>query len=154
MEYDWNATGAMLSGVGTIITAAIAVTAVLFAWRQVRELNRLNAEDKYLDYHWIAFNNPQFSSPSYASIKSDITLYEKYHWFVTGMLMCAERVVSVFPNDLSWRSAIADDINRHREIIVSPEFKRTLDSFYPYMRRFIADVVETVDPGASLPGAG
>jgi hypothetical protein len=139
----------MLSGVGALITAAVAVTAALFAWRQVREINRLNAEDKYLEYHWIAFSNPQFSAPNYDSIKSDPNLYERYQWFVTGMLMCVERILAVFPDDISWRSAVTEDVRRHREMIESPDFARTRESFYPYMRRFVSNALNSIEQGDS-----
>lgn len=132
-------TAAVVTSASAVVAATIAVAALRIAKQQIQENKSLNAQDAYLQFHRFSFENPEFSKPKNSGIYRSKEDTIRYHWFVIHMLICIERIVIMFPSDESWRKAIKDDLNDHKNYICSKSFDQYLTNFSTEMQGIIAE---------------
>ncbi|MGI2198599.1 hypothetical protein [Shewanella baltica] len=101
-----------------IITAAVAVIALFFAWYQVRaarkESRRATAYAAYDNYLKLCLDNQSFAMGTESEIKNDDKNYLKYKWFVTNMLFAFEQVLEVCKDDPTWEKTVTSQLRRHK----------------------------------------
>ena len=112
-----------LAFVASIVTAMVALFALVLAWHQLqvtRREGRLTlAKTIYREYLVMAMNNPMFSSPSYPldnptmhSFWSDVDARERYEFYVAHLLFAAEEILAL-TNLPTWRDAIQLHLQYH-----------------------------------------
>jgi len=100
-----------------IITAAVAVIALLIAWRQLwgsrKESRRATAYAAYSKFLELCEQNPNFAYAKEVAIKADSNKHIKYRWFVAQMLFAFEQILDVLPNDEKWNTTITNQLQKH-----------------------------------------
>ena len=135
------------SNISTIATAAFALVALLFAWRQIvvsrRESRLSTARTIYREYLSMAFGHPEMSSasyplesPSFYTLKKDPAKFEAYEFYVSHLLFAAETILELSKNQDKWREVLKDQLRYHALYIQSNAFTR---SYYDQDLLTIAD---------------
>ena len=101
-----------------IITAAVAVVALIFAWYQVRavrkESRRSTAYAAYDSYLKLCLDNQSLARGVESEIKKSDDNYSKYKWFVANMLFAFEQVLEACKDDPTWEETIKHQLQRHK----------------------------------------
>lgn len=112
-------------------TALFAVVGLLVALRQLRASREMNAQTAYEEYHHLVLQHSEIGVGLFNyDTASDIEKH-KYRWFILSMLLTVERILTLFPRDKNWRSALEQDIVIHAPFLMSPAFavhRESLDS--------------------------
>jgi hypothetical protein len=106
-----NANAGALQGAATVLTAAIALAALVGVKVQIDAADRLAAEqsarDIYREFLALSLQNPKFSAAGGCVAEADRAAYGDY---VDYMLYMAEQVLAA---DKDWQPAIDDLFERH-----------------------------------------
>jgi hypothetical protein len=133
----------IVSAVANVVTASAALVAIVIAVRQLhssREVQKeATAKELYKDYLLLAFQNPNYSSPSYPiasptypSLKTDKETFEQYEFYVSNMLFAIEEIHRLTDGD-DWTEVLTDQIKYHalylkeNRIKESDSYKKTID---------------------------
>ena len=112
-----------LAFVASIVTAMVALLALVLAWYQLR-VTRLEgrlalAKTIYREYLVMAMDNPMFSSASYPldnprmhRFWSDADARERYEFYVAHLLFTAEEILAL-TNLPTWRNAMQLHLQYH-----------------------------------------
>jgi hypothetical protein len=137
--------------IGTIVMAAAAIAALIYAHRQISENRRAerrgNANELWREYLRLAFENPKLSDPTlhladfdYAALTVDGSkeMFQKYELFVDTILNASEEILEVQPSK-EWDTAVRIQLKLHRAYLLSPHFLNSgyLEQYTPKFRSFI-----------------
>ena len=112
-----------LAFVASIVTAMVALLALVLAWHQLRVTRREGrltlAKTIYREYLVMAMDNPMFSSASYPlenptmhTFWSDADARERYEFYVAHFLFAAEEILAL-TNLPTWRDAMQLHLQYH-----------------------------------------
>jgi hypothetical protein len=141
--------------IGTIVMAAAAIAALIYAHRQISESRRAerrgNANELWREYLRLAFENPKLSDPTlhladfdYEALTIDGSpeMFQKYELFVDTILNASEEILEVLPSR-EWDAAVRIQLKLHRVYLLSPHFLNSgyLEQYTPKFRSFIKDAL-------------
>jgi hypothetical protein len=135
------------------ITPFVALLAVIFAWRQLRN-NRVNqcettAKGIFREYLKLAFEKPEFAEPDYNDLMSDSKTRAKYELFIAYLLWSCEEILRYAKNDAIWRANLQDNVNPHYEYFREhPEFIRNANGSLMYEPEIEVLVSAAIELGA------
>jgi hypothetical protein len=141
---DWAATGAMLGGIGALVTAAIASVAALLALWQIRSSRETSALVAYAGFHDLCLQYPELATDVDVASLSSIE-GNRYHWFVMRLLLTIESIMNLYPRDKAWAAAVTEDLACHRSYLSSADFDRHLPKLD---RKLAALIMKTCRGGA------
>lgn len=140
---------------GTILMAAAAVAALVYAHLQISEgrraEHRANANELWRETLRFAFDNPKLSDPALKLAEFDyeaLTVdgsketFQKYEMFVDTILNASEEILQVLPSK-EWKAAVRIQLKPHRDYLMSPHFRNSgyLEQYTPKFRDFMDDVL-------------
>ena len=140
---------------GTIIMAAAAIAALIYAHLQISENrraeHRANANELWRETLRLAFDNPKLSDPTlnlaefdYDALTVDGSkeLFQKYEVFVDTMLNASEEILDVVPSK-EWVAAVRIQLRPHRGYLLSQHFLNSgyLEQYTPKFRAFMRDAL-------------
>ena len=113
----------VLADVAAIVTALLALLALLLAWHQLRVMRREGrltlAKSIYREYLAMAIDNPMFSSASYPlasprmyAFWDDADARERYEFYVAHLLFAAEEILALSKLP-TWREAMQLHLQYH-----------------------------------------
>ena len=138
-----------LSHLATILTALVAVGALVVAIFQIQAANRTQreatAQETYREYLKLAIEQP--------ALADGITLKDpkpeeeaKYGWFISYFLHSAEHIYSLFPHDVEWGKALASQVCIHRTYLSAAEFQSKYKAHYAEeFQKFIDRSLQSCD---------
>ncbi|MEY2927254.1 MAG: hypothetical protein RL367_1731 [Pseudomonadota bacterium] len=109
--------GNAVQGIGTLVTAAIALAALIGVKVQIDSSARLqqeqSARDIYREFLNLSISKPEFADPDYCAIKGgpQAAAYQNY---VDYLLFTSEQMLSVSPE---WEPALIDHLIPHADYI-------------------------------------
>jgi hypothetical protein len=112
---------AAIQSIGTILTALIAIAALVGVKWQIDASARIqqeqSARDIYREFLSLSISRPEFSQPNYCAIRStpQAPAYESY---VEYMLYTAEQLIHVAPD---WTPVFESYLSDHRVFICQTE---------------------------------
>ena len=65
----------------------------------------------------------------------------RYDAFVTYELYAAEEILTLFPEDESWKRALKLDLSHHKDFYKSPAFKEDIKSYIPQLQDLIKEIL-------------
>jgi hypothetical protein len=127
-----------IADVAAIVTAAVALFALVLAWHQLlvtRREGRLTlAKTVYREYLAMAIDNPMFSSASYPlenprmhAFWNDDDSRERYEFYVAHLLFAAEEILAL-TKLREWRDAMALHLQYHALYLATDDAKLDLYS--------------------------
>ena len=141
--------------IGTVVMAAAAIAALIYAHRQISESRRAerrgNANGLWREYLRLAFENPKLSDPTlhladfnYEALTIDGSpeTFQKYELFVDVILNASEEILEVSPTR-EWDAAVRLQLKLHRSYLLSPHFLNSgyLEQYTPKFRAFLHDAL-------------
>ena len=82
----------------------LTVTALVFAWAQLRSQSKATATGIYQRYINLALQYPHFAEPKYEELtkhrETDYDYFKHYEWFVSSMLYACDAVLALFSKRL------------------------------------------------------
>lgn len=135
---DVHALAEVASAAAGLGTFAIAALALLVGARQLgtaREMEALNAYEKY---HHLTLDHPDLAAGNFDITAASQDERRRYVTYVLSMLLTLERVMVLFPRDRKWRAAFEDDLLPHQRFLCAEEFLWHRESLSPLVERFIA----------------
>ena len=130
----------------SIAATSIALAGVIMAMRQLRISREMRAQDAYEAYHHLGLQYPELGTGLLDSARASELDRRRYVWFVLSMLLTVERILTLFPRDRHWRSALEDDIRTHAKLIGSTEFAPHRESLDPKVVKLIDHVLLRIPP--------
>jgi hypothetical protein len=149
--------------IGTLVMAAAAVVALIYAHLQIAENKRAerraNANELWRETLRLAFDNPKLSDPTLKlaefdyqarTIDGSIELFQKYELYVDTILNASEEIMQVSPSK-EWDAAVRIQLKPHRDYLLSPYFQSSgyLEQYRPAFRTFLHQVLN--DPRHTPP---
>ena len=141
--------------IGTLVMAAAAVIALIYAHLQIAENKRAerraNANELWRETLRLAFDNPKLSDPTLKlaqfdyddrTIDDSVELFQKYELYVDTILNASEEILLVSPSK-EWDVAVRIQLRPHRDYLLSPHFQNSgyLEQYTPRFRSFLKDVL-------------
>lgn len=141
--------------IGTVVMAAAAVVALIYAHQQISENRRAerrsNANELWREYLRLAFENPKLSDPTLhladfnyeaLTIDSSPEMFQKYELFVDTILNASEEILEVSPTR-EWDTAVRIQLKLHRSYLRSPHFLNSgyLEQYTPKFHAFMQDAL-------------
>ena len=141
--------------IGTIVMAAAAIAALIYAHRQISESRRAerrgNANELWREYLRLGFENPRLSDPTLKlaefnyddmTIDGSKEMFQKYELFVDTILNASEEILEVLPTR-EWDAAVRIQLKLHRDYLLSRHFLNSgyLEQYTPKFRSFIKDAL-------------
>jgi len=141
--------------VGTLLTAASAVAALVYAHLAITESRRAerhaNAHELWRDYLRLAFDHPKLADPTLhladfdyhkLTVDGSSELFQKYEWFVGTLLDACVEILDFMPSK-EWRATLRSQLKLHRDYLRSPHFLNSEFSvqYNPRFQKFIASAV-------------
>ena len=113
----------VLADVAVIVTASVALLALVLAWHQLRVTRlegRLNlAKTLYREYLAMAIDNPllssaayPFASPRMYEFWDDVDMRERYEFYVAHLLFTAEEILALTRSP-DWKGAMQLNLQYH-----------------------------------------
>ncbi len=108
-----------VQAIGTLVTALVAIAALIGVKVQIDSAARLqqeqSARDIYREFLNISISRPEFSEPDYCALKgsSQESAYKNY---VEYLLYTSEQILSVTPE---WESTLAEHLGAHEQYVCS-----------------------------------
>ena len=120
MDWMWQ-NAEKIGNLAQVLILVVAVIAVAFAYVQIRAATasqrEATAKSLYNDYLTLAFQHPQYATPSQALITDD-----KYRWFVAILLNSSDEILKVGGHKI-WEDIIATDLKYHKSYLTSSAFE-------------------------------
>jgi hypothetical protein len=151
--------------IGTLVMAAAAVIALIYAHLQIAENkraeHRANANELWRETLRLAFDNPKLSDPTLKlaqfdyeerTIDGSMELFQKYELYVDTILNASEEILDVSPTK-EWDAAVRIQLKPHRDYLLSPYFQNSgyLEQHGPKFRAFLRDALsDGAPPPANL----
>ena len=141
--------------IGTLVMAAAAIAALIYAHLQISENRRAerrgNANELWREYLRLAFENPKLSDPTlhladfnYEALTIDGSpeMFQKYELFVDTILNASEEILEVSPTR-EWDAAVRIQLGLHRSYLLSPHFLNSgyLKQYTPKFRAFLHEAL-------------
>jgi hypothetical protein len=141
--------------IGTLVMAAAAIIALIYAHWQISENRRAerrgNANELWRETLRLGFDNPKLSDPMLnpsafnyekLTIDGDPELFQKYEMFVDTILNASEEIFSVSPTK-EWFTAMRLQICPHRAYLTSPHYVRSgyVEQYTPKFRAYLRDIL-------------
>ncbi len=141
--------------IGTVLTAASAVAALVYAHLAITESRRAerhaNAHELWRDYLRLAFDHPKLADPTLhlsdfdyhkLTVDGSSELFQKYEWFVGTLLDACVEILDFMPSK-EWRATLRSQLKLHRDYLRSPHFLNSEFSvqYNPRFQKFIASAV-------------
>ena len=139
-----------LGGIATVLTACVALFALIVVPLQIRAAKNsqreATAKDIYRDYLKLAFEHPKLANPT-KFVGQDNGDWkhmgewiqdEQYRWFVAFMLNSCDEILSSRRRDKIWREVILMDFECHKDYLKSREFaeqERGWELFSPELKK-------------------
>jgi hypothetical protein len=146
--------------IGTLVMAAAAVVALIYAHLQIAENkraeHRANANELWRETLRLAFDNPKLSDPTLKlaqfdyeerTIDGSMELFQKYELYVDTILNASEEILDVSPTK-EWDAAVRIQLKPHRDYLLSPYFQTSgyLEQHGPKFRAFLRDALSDRTP--------
>ena len=146
--------------IGTLVMAAAAVIALIYAHLQIAENkraeHRANANELWRETLRLAFDNPKLSDPTLKlaqfdyeerTIDGSMELFQKYELYVDTILNASEEILDVSPTK-EWDAAVRIQLKPHRDYLLSPYFQNSgyLEQHGPKFRAFLRDALSDHTP--------
>jgi hypothetical protein len=137
--------------IGTVVMAAAAVAALIYAHLQISENRRAerrgNANELWRETLRFAFENPKLSDPTLKlaefdseamTIDGSPELFQKYELFVDTVLNASEEILEVQPSK-EWDATVRIQLRQHRAYLLSSHFQQSgyLEQYTPKFRAFM-----------------
>jgi hypothetical protein len=137
--------------VGTLVMAAAAIVALIYAHLQISEGRRAerrgNANELWRETLRFAFENPKLSDPTLKLAEFDYDemtidgspeMFQKYELFVDTILNASEEILEVSPTK-EWDSAVRLQLKLHRDYLQSRHFLNSgyLQQYTPKFQAFL-----------------
>jgi hypothetical protein len=144
------------STLSTVIMAAAAIAALIYAHLQINEgkraERRANAHQLWNETLHLAFDNPKLSDPTLKlaafdyearTVDGSVETFQKYELYVDTILNASEAILDVSPTK-EWDIAVRFQLNPHREYLLSPYFQRSgyLHQYTPKFQGFLRDALD------------
>jgi hypothetical protein len=141
--------------IGTVVMAAAAVIALLYAHLQISESRRAerrgNAYELWRETLHFAFENPRLSDPTLKLAEFDYEdmtidgspeMFQKYELYVDTILNASEEILDVLPSK-EWDTAVRIQSRQHRDYLLSSHFQNSgyLEQYTPKFRAFLKEVL-------------
>lgn len=141
--------------IGTLVMAAAAVAALIYAHWQISENRRAerraNANELWREILRFSFDNPKLSNPALGLAEFDYDggtidgsreLFQKYEVFVDTILNASEEILEVLPTK-EWIAAVRIELRPHRGYLLSRHFQGSgyLEPYTPKFRAFMHDTL-------------
>jgi hypothetical protein len=141
--------------IGTVVMAAAAVAALIYAHLQISESRRAerrgNAYELWRETLRFAFDNPKLSDPTLKLAEFDYgemtidgspEIFQKYELYVDTILNASEEILEVLPSK-EWDTTVRILIRQHRDYLLSPHFLKSgyLEQYTPKFRAFLQTVL-------------
>jgi hypothetical protein len=141
--------------IGTLVMAAAAIIALIYAHLQISEgrraERRANANELWRETLRFAFDNPKLSDPMLnlaafdyeaRTIDGSPELFQKYEMFVDTILNASEEILDVSPTK-EWDAAVRMQLRPHRLYLQSRHYLNSgyLEQYTPKFRAFLRDVL-------------
>jgi hypothetical protein len=151
--------------IGTVVMAAAAVAALIYAHLQISESRRAerrgNAYELWRETLRFAFDNPKLSDPTLKLAEFDYgemtidgspEMFQKYELYVDTILNASEEILNVSPSK-EWDVAVRIQLKPHRDYLLSPHFQKSgyLEQYTPKFRAFLMQVLTEPSPTQSAP---
>ncbi|MGC1495214.1 MAG: hypothetical protein WA790_05345 [Sulfitobacter sp.] len=109
---------APLEALAALITACVAIAALVAIPWQIRATATLQAEqsarDIYREFVALSVQKPQFAEPDYCALKGDAEQVTAYRYYVEYLLYTAEQVVEITDE---WVPVMAGHLDQHTDFI-------------------------------------
>lgn len=109
--------GSAIQGIGAIVTALIALAALVGVKLQIdaaaRAQQEQSARDIYREFLSLSISKPEFSEPDYCTIKGGEQA-SAYHNYVDYLLYTSEQMLTVSPD---WEPALAEHLAAHKQYV-------------------------------------
>lgn len=127
----------MASDIANVIVAIIAMVALAVAAKQLKAQRENTALETYRQYVRLALEHPEFSGPALQLADfNDKKTKERYEWFVSYLLMAAEQILDLDPNNPEWLATITTQLGYHKEYLNSSG-KQYLNHYSMRLRELI-----------------
>jgi hypothetical protein len=141
--------------IGTVVMAAAAVAALIYAHLQISESRRAerrgNAYELWRETLRFAFDNPKLSDPTLKLAEFDYgemtidgspEMFQKYELYVDTILNASEEILEVLPSK-EWDTTVRILIRQHRDYLRSPHFQNSgyLGQYTPKFQAFLQTVL-------------
>lgn len=107
-----------VEAIGSIITALVALAALIAIPLQIQASAALQAEqsarDIYREFVALSVNRPEYANPDYCAIKSDPVTLTAYTYYLEYLLYTAEQVTSA---DDDWQPIMQSHLSQHSGIL-------------------------------------
>ena len=140
---------------GTLVMAAAAVAALIYAHLQISENRRAerrgNANELWRETLRLAFDNPKLSDPTLKlaefnyddmTIDGSKEMFQKYELFVDTVLNASEEILEVLPSK-EWDAAVRIQLRQHRGYLRSRHFLNSgyLEQYTPKFQAFMQEAL-------------
>jgi ribonucleotide monophosphatase NagD (HAD superfamily) len=123
-----------LANLANIVTAAVAIGALLLAYHQVTSANKISRESAATELYnqglSLALQYPNFANPDHFTLSEKE--YLSYRWFVASLLLSSEQILIVTNGDKYWRNSVKSSLRRHSAYLAKRQLDedRNLKIFY------------------------
>jgi hypothetical protein len=141
---------------GTLLMAAAAVAALIYAHLQIAENRRAesqtNANELWRETLRLGFDNPKFSDPTLRlaefdyedrTIDGSAELFQQYEIFVDTILNASDEILGVAPTK-EWKASVRIQLRPHRSYLQSQHFLKSgyLDQYSAKLRAFLEELLQ------------
>ena len=139
----------------TVLTAAAAVVALIYAHLQITENRKAqheaNANELWRETLRLAFDNPRLSDPTsnladfdYDTLTIDGSreLFQKYEIYVDTLLNASDEILAIAPTD-AWEASVRFQLGPHRDYLRSPHYQKSgyLEQYDEKFRSFLNQIL-------------
>jgi hypothetical protein len=135
-----------LGNVSQMVSALVAIIAVIFISYQVRQLQlnsealkeselRTAARQIYMSYSDASIRYPEFAKPDYAKIVVPLEQI-RYGFFVAHMLYAYDEMLKVFDNP-EWKASFEYDLKQHLPYLCQLHDPAFFDQYFGKMRALL-----------------
>ena len=135
-----------LGNASQMVSAIVAIIAVVFISYQVRQLQRNSealkeseqrtaARQVYMSYSEASIRYPEFAKPNYAKIVEPLEQV-RYGFFVAHMLFAYDEMLKLF-DDPEWRASFEYDLKLHLPYICQLNDPAFFDQYFGKMRALL-----------------
>ncbi len=121
------------------VTMLIAIVALFIARKQIRSTREVEALNAYEKYHHLCLLYPELGCGEFDYANSSIEERRRYITFALSMLLTVERILVLFPRNKVWRASFFDDFAQHEAFLRSSDF----DEFRPTMDRGLLKLIDS-----------
>jgi hypothetical protein len=139
-----------VSQIAAAVVALAGILAILFQVNAIRTNSReATAQQIYLAYVRLAFDNPQFARPDYDRIKSaSADEQTRYRVFVSMLLSACDETLNYISGS-EWKAACAKDVQAHVRFLCERADAAYLAQYSPRIRTLVSGAISAARSSAA-----